>query len=363
MKQPAKIKVLIVDDSAFMRKIIGDILSADPAIEVVGRVRNGKEAVAQFQQLAPDVVTLDMEMPGMNGIEVLREMMKHRPTAVVMVSSLTKGGANITMQALDAGALDFVTKPSGTISLDMEKVGDELRQKVIAASRASVRNASMQPGGRRQFSPPLGAAAAPPPKREFSKRLEMVVIAASTGGPMALQELLPALPESFPLPILIVQHMPPGFTSSFAARLNERCSLSAMEAVDGMAVKKGRILVAPGGYHLTVEKKLGEYFCKLLETPPVRSVRPAADVLFTSVAEAVDGTVIAVILTGMGKDGLDGTAKLRAKGAYVIAESKETSVIYGMPGAIADAHLADEVLPLYSIASALERVAKKTILV
>lgn len=362
MKQPAKIKVLIVDDSAFMRKIIGDILSADPAIEVVGRARNGKEAVAQFQQLVPDVVTLDMEMPGMNGIEVLREMMRIRPTAVVMVSSLTKEGANVTMQALDAGALDFVTKPSGTISLDMEKVGDELRQKVIAASRASVRNASMQPGGGRQFGTPHVAAAAPP-KREFSKRLEMVVIAASTGGPMALQEVLPALPESFPLPILIVQHMPPGFTSSFAARLNERSALSVMEAVDGMAIKKGRVLVAPGGYHLAVEKKMGDYSCQLLETPPVRSVRPAADVLFSSVADAVDGTVIAVVLTGMGKDGLDGTAKLRAKGAYVIAESKETCVIYGMPGAVVDARLTDEVLPLYQVASALERVAKKTILV
>ena len=363
MKQPAKIKVLIVDDSAFMRKIIGDILSADPAIEVVGRARNGKEAVTQFEQLVPDVVTLDMEMPGMNGIEVLREMMKHRPTAVVMVSSLTKEGANVTMQALDAGALDFVTKPLGTISLDMEKVGDELRQKVIAASRASVKNASMLPGGGRQFASSHSTVVAPPPKREFSKRLEMVVIAASTGGPMALQEVLPALPASFPLPILVVQHMPPGFTSSFAARLNEKSALTVMEAVDGMAIKKGRVLIAPGGYHLAVEKKLGEYSCQLLETPPVRSVRPAADVLFTSVAEVVDGTVIAVVLTGMGKDGLDGTTKLRSKGAYVIAESKETCVIYGMPGAIVDARLADEVLPLYQVASALERIAKKTILV
>lgn len=351
IQRDRKIRVLIVDDSAFMRKVIGDILSEDPSIDVVGRARNGREALQMFTTLEPDVVTLDIEMPGMNGIDVLKEIMAKRPMPVVMVSSLTKGGANVTMQALDNGAVDFVTKPSGTISLDMDKVADELRKKVIAASRATVR------GGQDR-----GTAAAPPPvaaiRREPPKRPELVVIAASTGGPMALQEVIPALPASFPLPIMLVQHMPPGFTGSFATRLNERSKLNVIEGEDGMPVRKGMVIVAPGGYHMIVERKSMALVCRLTETPPVRSVRPAADVLFKSVADVVGGPTISLVLTGMGKDGLDGARALRDKGAYVIAESKETCVIFGMPGAVIDAGLADEVLPLYSIAAGLERVAK-----
>ena len=342
------IKVLVVDDSAFMRKVIGDILSEDPSINVVGRARNGREALSLFDQLSPDVVTLDIEMPGMSGIDVLKCMMAKKPVPIVMVSGLTKQGADVTMQALDSGAVDFVTKPSGTISLDMDKVGDELRKKVIEASKATLQRgvAGIKP------------VAAPVQRREPPKHPELVAIAASTGGPMALQELIPALPANFPIPIVLVQHMPPGFTSSFAARLNERSKLTVIEAEDGMPVMKGMVVVAPGGYHLIVEKKNMSLVCRLTETAPVRSVRPAADVLFTSIAEAVGGSVIALVLTGMGKDGLDGTRALRSKGAYVMAEAKETCVIYGMPGAVIEADLVDEVLPLYSIASGLVRVAK-----
>lgn len=361
MSTSRKIRVLIVDDSAFMRKVIGDILSADPAIDVVGRARNGKEALERLNELAPDVVTLDMEMPGKNGLEVLREIMVIKPLPVVMVSSLTKEGANITMQALDAGAVDFVTKPSGTISLDMDKVGDELRQKVIAASRASVKNASTQWSAPGALAKRITATPQPPRRemREPPRRPEALVIAASTGGPMALQEVIPALPATFPLPILIVQHMPPGFTSSFAQRLNERSKIRVTEGCDGMPVRKGTAIIAPGGYHLIVERQSMNTVCRLTETPPVRSVRPAADVLFSSVAEVIGGSVVTLVLTGMGKDGLDGTRLLRSKGAYVIAESKETCVIYGMPGSVIDAGLVDEVLPLYAIAAGLERIASK----
>jgi two-component system chemotaxis response regulator CheB len=355
MTQNKKIRVLIVDDSAFMRKIIGDILSSSPDIDVVARARNGDEAIQRFRENAPDVVTLDMEMPGKNGLDVLREMMEIKHVPVVMVSSLTKEGANITMQALDAGAVDFVTKPSGTISLDMDKVGDELRRKVVAASRASVQNAFSTRWGGYGHSQTISA---PPVHRESARKLELVVIAASTGGPNALQEVVPALKADFPLPVLIVQHMPPGFTSSFALRLNERSQLTVLEGCDGMPVKKGTVIVAPGGVHLVVEKKGAELVCRLTETPPVRSVRPSADVLFTSVAKAAGGGVIAVVLTGMGKDGMDGTRLLRSKGAYVIAESKETCVIFGMPGSVIEAGLADDVLPLYSIAAGIERVVK-----
>jgi two-component system chemotaxis response regulator CheB len=345
------INVLIVDDSAFMRKVIGDILSEDPLINVVGRARNGREALRLFDELSPDVITLDIEMPGMNGIEVLKSMMSKKPTPIVMVSGLTKYGADITMQALDNGAVDFVMKPSGTISLDMDKVGDELKKKVLEASRATIQRGAAN-------KPAAGAPAVSAQRREPPKHAELVSIAASTGGPMALQELIPALPANFPVPIVLVQHMPPGFTSSFASRLDERSGLTVVEAEDGMLVRKGMVIVAPGGRHLIIEKKNMSLTCRLTETAPVRSVRPSADVLFNSIADAVIGGVVALVLTGMGKDGLDGTRALREKGAYVIAEAKETCVIYGMPSAVIDAGLADEVLPLYLIAAGLVRVAR-----
>jgi two-component system chemotaxis response regulator CheB len=277
-----------------------------------------------------------------------------------MVSSLTKGGANVTMQALNAGAVDFVTKPSGTISLDMEKVADELRQKIIAASKASMKNAYGPVDGaltERVQSPPIPAQSHAP-RKDALRKPELLVVAASTGGPNALQEVIPALPDDFPLPVLVVQHMPSGFTTSFASRLNELSELDVIEACDGMPVWRGTVIIAPGGYHLIVDRTQKDLVCWLTETPPVRSVRPAADVLFASVSEVVGGNVITVVLTGMGKDGLDGARLLRAKGAYVITESKETCVIYGMPGVINEAGLSDEVLPLYSIAEAIERAAR-----
>jgi two-component system chemotaxis response regulator CheB len=353
-----KIRVLFVDDSAFMRKVIGDILSSDPAVEVVGRAKNGDDALRYVKEVDPDVITLDVEMPGKGGLEALKEIMAIKPTPVVMVSSLTKNGADITMQALDAGAVDFVMKPSGTISLDMEKVGGELLQKVLAASRASVRNAYSRGIGAVRIHASAPAQKKPIPCTAPARRPELLVVAASTGGPNALQELIPALRKDFPLPVLIVQHMPPGFTSSFALRLNERSQLTVLEGCDGMPVRKGIAVVAPGGYHMMVERKGAELVCRLSETPPVRSVRPAADVLFASVADVVGAPVMVVVLTGMGKDGLDGTRLLRAKGAYVIAESRETCVIYGMPGAVVEAGLADEVLPVYSIAAGVERFLK-----
>jgi two-component system chemotaxis response regulator CheB len=353
MKKPDKIRVLIVDDSAFMRKIIGDILREDPVMEIVGKARNGNEAIEMTKSLSPDVITLDIEMPGKSGLEALEEIMEYKPIPVVMVSSLTKGGANVTMQALDLGAVDFVTKPSGSMSIDMEKIGAELRRKVIEASFAAVR----RKGGPRLTN--LSQSVPLPPRKESSRlKLEMLVIAASTGGPMALQQVIPSLPADFPVPVMLVQHMPPGFTTSFAQRLNEQSKLTVIEGCDGMPVRRGTVIVAPGGFHLVLDRKGAELVCKLTETPPVRSVRPSADVLFNSVAENVGGNVLVLVLTGMGKDGLDGARALRGKGAYVIAESRETSVIFGMPGAIVGEGLADEVLPLYSIASGIERIIR-----
>lgn len=346
-----KIRVLVVDDSAFMRQVIGDILSGENLIEVVGRARNGQEALKMLHSLQPDVITLDMEMPGMNGLEVLKEVMAKRPTPVVMVSSLTQEGADITMQALDAGAVDFVPKPSGTISLDMNTVGGELCQKVLGAGNATVKRLGHAEIAR------AAARTHPFQKRcELRRRAEMLVIAASTGGPMALQELLPTLSASFPIPILIVQHMPPGFTSSFAKRLDERSKITVVEGYDWLPARRGVAVIAPGGYHMLVERHGADIVCRLSGAPPVRSVRPAADVLFNSVADVVGGNVVVLVLTGMGRDGMDGARALHDKGASVIAQSKETCVVYGMPGSVVDSGLADFILPLYEIGAELERL-------
>jgi len=355
MKKHDKIRIVIVEDSAFMRKIISDILIEDPDIEIVGMARNGNEAMEVIRSKSPDVVTLDIEMPGRSGIEVLQDIMLFKPISVVMVSSLAKDGADITLQALDIGAVDFVTKPSGNISLDMGKVADELRNKVKTASKAAVHSKWTK-----KITPSRDESAARHPIHHQTRcKPELIVIASSTGGPMALQQVIPELPGNLSLPVLIVQHMPPGFTTSLAHRLNERSKLKVTEACDEMPVRRGSVIIAPGGYHMIVERRGTELVCRLTETPPVRSVRPSADVLFSSVSEVVGGSVIALVLTGMGKDGLDGSRLLRGKGAYVIAESRETSVIFGMPGAVIEAGLADEILPLYSIAEGITRAVKQ----
>lgn len=357
--QTKKIRVLVVDDSSFMRKVISDILSADPLIDVVGTARDGEDGLAQFKKLSPDVLTVDVEMPRKNGLEFLHDVMRIKPTPVIMVSSVTGEGASVTMKALSSGAVDFVTKPSGSISLDMVTVGDELRQKVRMASGVGKRMGTV-------ISRPLEKT----PQRHVesqtltrsllsaNKRVDLVVVASSTGGPRALQELLATVKKDFPAPIVIVQHMPVGFTGPLATRLNELSELNVVEGAEGLKIKKGMAVIAPGGYHMVVRQTLGEISCHLLDTPPVRSVKPAADVLFASVAKEVSCQgVIAVVLTGMGRDGTDGVRLLREGGARVIAQSRETCVVYGMPQSVVEAGLADEVLPLDAISLELERLA------
>lgn len=363
MPTTKRIRVLVVDDSAFMRKVIGDILAEDPRFEVVARVRDGEEALQRCGELRPDVVTMDVEMPRKNGLEALREIMRLYPTPVVMVSSLTREGADTTFQALASGAVDFVTKPSGTISLDMKKVEDELRQKVWVASTVDLRHVS--PRGKvpprevpREEKPvsrsPL-ASMPPTVSERRPHRAELALIASSTGGPRALQEVIPALPGNFPVPLLVVQHMPQGFTTSFAQRLNEMSALEVVEGADGLKPRKGMAVIAPGGYHMVVEKWGGELVCRLSDAPPLRSVKPAADMLFLSVADVVGGSAVAAILTGMGRDGTDGAKAIRDKGGIILAESPETCVVYGMPRAAVEAGIVEEVLPLASIPAALHR--------
>ena len=300
-------KVLVVDDSAFMRKVIGDMIERSPRLSLAGTARDGEDALRRVKEYLPDVITLDVEMPKKDGLSFLGDLMRVRPTPVVMVSSQTAKGADVTVRALSIGAADFVLKPSGSISLDMKKVEEELVSKVILAAQIDMSHLSridrqVLPSRRAKeiFSErkPLVREA----RRSFSKKPEVVAVASSTGGPRALQGVLPLLSGDFPVPIVVVQHMPQGFTASLARRMNDLSAISVVEAEEGMPLRKGTAVIAPGGRHLLLEEKNGLVQCSLSDGPPVNSVRPAADLLFESVARIFGGASIGVILTGMGKD-------------------------------------------------------------
>ena len=355
-----KIRVLVVDDSALMRQFLSDILNADPRIEVAGTARDGRDALAQIKTLKPDIVTMDVEMPNMDGLKALEEIMRTNPLPVIMVSSMTQEGAEVTLKALAAGCVDFIGKPSGTISLNIKNIGQELIEKVIAASTAHVRTSGL-------FGTPAKPAKTLPiasdfrrmtPPPSISGRKDIVAIASSTGGPMALSDVIPKLPKNFPVPIVITQHMPKEFTPSFAKRLNDTSQVEVVEGFDGLTLKPGRVVIAPGGSHLIVKRRGGVAVCGLSDAPPVLSVKPAANIMFLSVADEYGGNVLGVILTGMGRDGTDGAVALKRKGAYIIAESQKTCVVYGMPKSAVDAGVVDEVLPLNDIPDAMVRIVK-----
>ena len=348
-----KIRVLVVDDSALMRQFISDIIRSDPRLEVAGTARDGRDALAQIHNLKPDVVTMDVEMPNMSGLEALQEIMKTNPLPVIMVSSMTQEGAETTLKALALGCVDFIGKPSGSISLNIKTVGQEIIDKVIAASTARVRTVGGILGSQARIAPP---AVRMNPPMNLAGRRDIVAIASSTGGPMALTELIPKLPKKFPVPIVITQHMPKEFTPSFAKRLNDSSEVEVVEGFDGLTLKPGRVVIAPGGKHLVIKRRAGSAICSLSDAPPVLSVKPAANIMFLSVADEYGGNVLCVILTGMGRDGTDGAVALKRKGAYVIAESQKTCVVYGMPKAAVDAGVVDEVLPLNEIPDAMVRL-------
>lgn len=339
------IKVLVVDDSAFMRKWISDFLSEHPRLEVVGTARNGQEALDKIALLRPDVVTLDVEMPVMNGLETLRRIMHKQPLPVVMVSSTTREGAENTITAMQYGAVDFVAKPSGPISLDLYKVKDELIRKVLHASEANVRALAAH-------RPAL--AARRPPAQTARSQKTVVAIGTSTGGPRALETVLTQLPPDFAAPVVIVQHMPKGFTKSLADRLNALAAITIKEAEDGELLRNGTAYIAPGGVHLIVREEGGALKARFDESPPRAGHRPAVDVLFESLAAIRRCRKIAVIMTGMGSDGTAGVKKLKESGnTKAIAEARETAVIFGMPRAAIEAGVVDVIVPLDSIAAAI----------
>lgn len=374
-------KVLVVDDSAFMRKLITDILNSHPEIEVVGIARNGKDAIEKVKTLSPDVVTMDIEMPVMDGLEALKEIMDKHPVPVVMLSSTTKEGAENTILAMEYGAVDFVAKPGGAISLNLHDVKEEIIEKVYAASEVQITKLKrIMPKTRRNQT--LTSARKTIQYRDenmvtelsarkenlkgarfkkFSKKAKTIVmIGTSTGGPRALQEVLTQLPGDIPAPILIVQHMPPGFTKSLANRLDGLCTIKVKEAENGDLLKNGTAYIAPGGKHLKVKKLGTSYIAKLddVESPRLGH-RPSVDVLFESASELSSVNYLTVIMTGMGNDGKDGIKRLNEKcETIVIVESPETSVVYGMPRAVIDAGLADEIENLTDIPKTIIEVLK-----
>lgn len=332
-----RVRVLVVDDSPFARMAIARKLSLDPEIEVVGFAEDGEEALAQVRALRPDVVTMDVMMPRLDGLSALARLMAEHPLPVVMVSNLTTREAEVTLRALELGAVDFYLKPLLFQAPEARGSGPDLPARLKAVARVGVE--------RLRHQAPRPCPKSPPPPPPALRRV--VVIGSSTGGPRALFELLPALPGDLPAAVVVVQHMPAGFTGSLAERLNEACRLRVREGAQGDLLKPGEVLVAPGGYHLDLSVK---GTVRLTQDPPVWGVRPSADITMRAAARAYGRAVIGVVLTGMGCDGTRGAASIKEAGGTVLAQDASTSVVYGMPRSVVEAGLADRVLPLDRIA-------------
>ncbi|MCX6066289.1 MAG: chemotaxis response regulator protein-glutamate methylesterase [Chloroflexi bacterium] len=341
------VRVLVVDDSAFMRFAITQQLNEDPEIQVIGAAADGREALKLIPQLQPDVITLDVEMPRLDGLSTLREIMKSFPRPVIMFSSLTKEGAAETIQALMLGAVDFIAKPDNRLDIRSEMA--EIAAKIKAASKTKVRSTSA-----RQVLPvaPLSSGSPEKKVRPYRKTTPVILIGSSTGGPGALNEIIPALSASLTSPVMIVQHMPSGFTRSLAERLNSISPLKVKEAEPGDSLMVGQVLLAPGGFHMILDENEQVV---LNQKPTVHGVRPAVDVTLNSLIQRFGKNVIAVILTGMGSDGTLGASILHSAGGHVIAEHESTCVVWGMPRSVAEAGAANEILPRPKIARAIER--------
>ncbi len=368
------IKVLVVDDSAFMRKALSTLLEKDPDIKICGTATNGQEAVDLVPQLDPDVITMDIEMPRMDGLTALQHIMSKNPRPVLMVSSLTTEGAEVTLKALDYGAMDFIPKPKSTVSLDIIYLEKELAEKVKAVSR---RRAFMRPlrSPLPQTAPKVPCPPAtslrpgprPIPASSTSSTntapcvlnlpagrsaRDVLAIGVSTGGPPAVQKILSALPADFPVPIMIAQHMPAAFTGPFARRLDSLCAINVKEADHTERLKPGWAYISPGGKHIRLEQR-GGLIVTVSEDPKEALYKPSANVLMESVGKTLGRRALGVILTGMGSDGLEGVRILKEKGGRALAQSESTCVVYGMPKAIVDAKLADEVVDLDQMAAAI----------
>ncbi len=342
----SRVKVLVVDDSALVRQILAQGLALDPGIEVVGTASDPYIARDKIVRLRPDVLTLDVEMPRMDGVEFLRRLMPQYPLPVLMVSALTQRGKRITMEALEAGAVDFVTKPATDVSRNLNSMLAELRAKVKAVSKANVSHWKRD-----------GKQPAPRPSTLASKALaestdKVIAIGASTGGTEAIRYIITQLPSSMP-GVVIVQHMPAGFTKMFADRLDEQSQMNVKEAQTGDRVMPGQVLIAPGDYHMRVRRSGGEYRVNCQQEERVCGHMPSVDVLFRSVAEHVGSNAVGVILTGMGKDGAEAMVEMRKAGARTLGQDQASCVVYGMPKEAYELGAVEKQMPLESIPSSL----------
>jgi len=344
-----QLKILIVDDSAIYRSLVQGCLREMPDVKCVGTAVDGKDAIAKAGELRPDVILLDVEMPVMNGVEAMPKLRSLLPQAgIIMVSSLTTNGANITMDALQAGAFDFVTKPQVKAGEDGFAALREPLSVVIEAFRE----------GRAQRARPAKAMPKTGAGRGKAPSIDVVAIGSSTGGPSALAELIPELPADLRVPVLIVQHMPARFTASLATSLDRRSKLRVREAEEGRPLRAGEVLVAPGGKHLEVVMQDSEPFVRLTSGKAVNSFRPSVDVLFKSLATAVSGRSLCLVMTGMGSDGLEGVKAVRQRGGWCIAQDQASCAVYGMPRSVVESGEADEVVALDALAARIQEIAK-----
>lgn len=345
----AQIRVLVVDDSAFMRRAIAKMLEGEPNIVVAATARSGEEAIEKAAQVRPDVITMDVEMPGIGGLEAVREIAATRDVPIIMVSALTREGAETTFRALEAGAVDFVAKPDAAY----DNINDVARDLVAKVITFAGRGAVPQPKRALEIARPA------PFRPRIVRRVrpggayECVAIGTSTGGPVALSRLIPALPKAFPVPIVIVQHMPIGFTRPLSERLDAHSAIAVVEAAEGMALRPGHAYVIPSGRQAGLAREKGETVVRLREDDGGSLHVPSVDIMAEAVAERFGAQAIGVILTGMGQDGVAGLRKLKGRGGYVIGQDEQSCVVYGMPRAAERAGLVDKVLPLSEIAAAL----------
>lgn len=343
IKVPQLIRAVVVDDSAFVRKVVREMLTRSPFIEVVGAARDGEEALQLVADLKPDIVTCDLMMPRLDGVGFVRAQMARKPLPILILSASPQDAEQV-LEALDAGAVDFIRKPTALATEELLGIREQLVDKVKAAVRAPLANLAEMPAGAPvAFSPRTGGL-----------KVDLVVLGVSTGGPQALRRLLPQLPADFPVPIAIVLHMPVGYTALFAEKLDEISQLEVIEAKEGDSLRPGRVLLAPAGRHLLVRRNAEGGLVAQLAVQPLEKVhRPSVDVLFQSAAEAARDRVLGVVMTGMGDDGKQGAAWIKAQGGRVITESEKSCVIYGMPRSVAEAGLSDAAVPLDGLADAI----------
>jgi two-component system chemotaxis response regulator CheB len=344
------LRVVVVDDSAYVRKVVREILSRSPFVEVVGTARDGREALDLVEQLDPDVVTCDLIMPELDGVGFVREQMQRQPVPIIIMS-IANETAEAALTALDAGAIDFVQKPTALASEKIFEVSTELIEKVKAAGNIELKRISRTP------ATPVATKSETATKIAGNHSVDLVVIGISTGGPQALKRLIPQLPSDFPVPVLMVMHMPVGYTEMYAAKLNELSQLEVKEAAEGDEIKPGRVFLARAGRHLSVKRELSGKIVTHLDARPFNTLhKPSVDVLFQSVAEVYGHRVLGVVMTGMGSDGKQGAAWIKSQGGLVFTEAESSCVVYGMPSAVMEAGLSDQSVALEELARAIREV-------